>query len=249
GACADAPPSARGRCPGGRSISWLFRDLHHDVALHDGLATQPRVKGEAFRGVQSVLLVRLHGREMALPFPHDHVAGGAGAGAAAVVLEVDVGGGGDVQHRARLAVIGQGVLLVVHLHRHVLGEERHLVLRHQEDSRIRSARLEASAPLRAASIMASASRSVALFTAVVRLWMSSRSSPPRASRRAATAARMRSSSPGSASCAPWASARSTWLITLSASVLASIKSRAATSASACSKDSSTMRSTSASVRP
>src|SRR5262249_53076806 len=100
---------------------------------------------------------------MILPFPHDDVTGSAGAASAAVVLEVHVVGQGDVEDRARATVIGERILRVVDLDGDVEGEEGHLVRRHHGSLKISSARREAMAPLRAASIMASARRSVAWF--------------------------------------------------------------------------------------
>src|SRR5690242_18656069 len=63
-----------------------FGNLHHHVAPHHPLAPQPRVQGEALRGVEAILLVLLHRREVPLPLAHHHVAGGARAAAPAVVL-------------------------------------------------------------------------------------------------------------------------------------------------------------------
>jgi len=54
-----------------------------------------------------------------------------------------------------LAVIGQRVLGVVDLDGLVQGKERHAVHSHHDDSMISAARLDESAPLRAASIISS----------------------------------------------------------------------------------------------
>src|SRR5215475_8256594 len=66
-----------------------LRNLHHDVPLDHGLAAEPRMQRQALGGVQPILLVLLHRREVLLPLAHDHVARGAGAAPAAVVLEVN----------------------------------------------------------------------------------------------------------------------------------------------------------------
>ena len=154
-----------------------FRYLHDDVAADDRLAAESGVERQPFRRVEAILLVLLHRREILLPLAHDDVAGGAGAAAAAVVLEVDVVGQRDVEQRAGPAVVGQRVLRVVDLDRDVERQEGDLVRGHHFSSRISSARLEVTAPLRAASIIASASRSVALFSSIVRSRMASRSVP------------------------------------------------------------------------
>src|SRR5207247_287369 len=202
-----------------------------------------------FRHVQAILLVGLHLREILLTLAHDDVAGRARAAAPAVVLERDVVGERDVEERARLAVIGQRVLGVVDLDGLVQGKERHAVHGHHDDSMISVARLDESAPLSAASIISSARCSVAWLRAVVASRMRSRSCPARAPSSASSADAMprRSSSP--TRLPPWLSARRTWVRTVSASLRASMRSRALTSASAYWNDSSTMRSTSASARP
>src|SRR5258705_7562561 len=164
-----------------------FRYLHHDVAAHDGLAAQTGVEGESLRRVQAVLLILLHGGEIVLPLAHDDMAGGTGAAASAVVLEVHVVGKGDVQQRARPAVIGERVLGVVHLDGDVGGKKGDLVRGHHWSLRISSARREPTAPLRAASIIASASRSVTLFSSMVRSRMASRSVPLSTARSASMA--------------------------------------------------------------
>src|SRR5215472_12501914 len=208
-----------------------LRDLHHHIPAYHGLATESRVQGQSFRGVQAVLLVLLKGRQVILPFPHDDVTGGAGAAPAAVVLEVHVVGQGDVEDRARATVIGEWIFRVIDLDGDIEREEGHLVRRHQGSLKISSARREAMAPLRAASIMASARRSVAWLSSVVRSRITSRSVPPSTSCRAAMARSMAWRSSGWIRCAAWASARCTWFSTVSASVRVSMRRRALTSAS------------------
>src|SRR4029453_2214804 len=129
----------------------------------------------------------------------------------AVVVEGDVVRQGDVEQGARLAVVGQRILLVIDLDGLVERQERHLVRRHYDfsgeggyspldpRSMISSARFVPSAPLSAASIITSARCSVAWFRSLVRSRMASRSSPSRAARSAATAASIvrRSSAPSS----------------------------------------------------
>src|SRR6266498_1519155 len=164
-----------------------FRYLHHHVTTHDGLAAEPGVKGEPFRRVQTILLVLLHGREVLFPLAYDDVTRGTGAAAAAVVLQVHVVGEGDIEERARPAVIGQGILRVVDLDGDVGGKKGDLMRGHHFSLRISSARRDPTAPLRAASIMASASRSVALFSSMVRSRMASRSVPLSTARSASMA--------------------------------------------------------------
>src|SRR5262245_16441205 len=204
--------------------------------------------GEALGRIEPVLFVRLHLREVLLALLHDDVTGGAGAAPAAVGLEMNVIGQRDVEERARLAVIGQRVFLIVDLDGDVLREERDLVDRHYF-SMISSARRLARAPLSAASIMTSARCSVARFSAAVASRISSRSLLPRARRSTSSPVSIAARSSAPTSLAPWPSARSTWVMTVSASFRASISRRASTSASAKVKESSTIRSTSASERP
>src|SRR5687768_16729603 len=202
--------------------------------------------GEALGHVEPVLLVLLHLGQMLLALAHDHVTRRARAAAAAVVLEVDLVGERDVEHRARLAVVGERVLLVVDLDGLVERKKRHAVDRHYSDSMISAARFVPSAPLRAASIISSARCSVARFSAVVASRMASRSWVSRTRPSAARAVSIAARSDASTRCAPWRSARSTWVITVSASLRVSISIRVSTSASAYVKESSTIRSTSAS---
>src|SRR5262249_28811285 len=96
----------------------------------------------------------------------------------AVVLQVHVVGERDVEERAGTAVIGEGILRVVDLHGDVEGKKRDLVRRHHGSFRISSARRDATAPLRAASIMASAQRSLTGLSAMVRPGIASRWVPP-----------------------------------------------------------------------
>ena len=86
---------------------------------------------EALRGVEPVVLVLLHLREIRLTLAHDDVAGRARAAPAAVVLELDAVGERDVEQRARFAVIGQRILRIVDLDRLPLGQERHAMNRHR----------------------------------------------------------------------------------------------------------------------
>src|SRR5205814_7401601 len=156
----DSTPYCRGRLAFGCGSPNLFRDLHHDIAAHDGLTAEPRVERQPLRRVEAVFLVLLHRREVLLAFTYDDVTGGAGAAAAAVVLEVDAFGQRDVEQGAGPAVVGQRVLAVIHLDRDVEGQKGHRVGGHHFCSRIWSARFEVMAPLTAASIIASARRSV-----------------------------------------------------------------------------------------
>src|SRR5437667_4187143 len=226
-----------------------FRDLHHDIAAHDGLTAEPRVERQPLRRVEAVFLVLLHRREVLLAFTYDDVTGGAGAAAAAVVLEVDAFGQRDVEQGAGPAVVGQRVLAVIHLDRDVEGQEGHRVGGHHFCSRIWSARFEVMAPLTAASIIASARRSVALLRSIVRSRMASRSVPHSTARSASMAWLIVRSSSGLARWPPCVSARRTWFITVSASVVVSIRSRALTSSSACVNESSTICATCASFQP
>src|SRR5262245_9354097 len=209
-----------------------FGNLHDDVAPHDRLAAQARVDGEAFGGVQAILLVGFHLGQVLLAFLDDHVTGRARAVAPAVVLQVDIVGQRDVEQGPRLAVVGQRVLLVVHLHRGVHGQKRHLVHGHYWDSMISLARRVPSADLRALSIMSSARCSVAWFRATVRWRIDSRSVVSRAWRSASRAVVMRARSSSETRASPWRSARWTCVITVAASLRISTSIRASTSASA-----------------
>ena len=127
-----------------------------------------------------------------------------------------------------------GYFVVVHLDGDVERQERHLVLRHHDDSRISSARREASASLRARVHHRLGQRLGGAGSARSSARGSGRGPRPRAPRAARRAPRaMRPAPRRSTRRAPWRSARSTWLITVSASVRASMSSRASTSASAC----------------
>src|SRR5262245_65706119 len=66
-----------------------LHDVDDHVALHDRLAAEPRVEGQPRRGVQAILLVRLHRGQVLLSLADDHVAGRARTAAAAVVLHPD----------------------------------------------------------------------------------------------------------------------------------------------------------------
>src|SRR6266545_3756148 len=144
------------RCPRRLSTSCappaLLGDLDDDVPADHRLTPQPGVQRQPFRRIQAILLVLLHRREVLLSLPDHHVAGRAGAAPAAVMLEVDIVGQRDVEHRPGLAVIGQRILAVVHLDRHVLRQEGQLVHRHHFFSRISSARRDVTARLIAASL-------------------------------------------------------------------------------------------------
>src|SRR6266851_4312701 len=227
----------------------LFRDLHDDVAANDRLAAEPRMKRQPFRRVEAILFVLLHRRQVLLALAHDHVAGGAGAASAAVVLEMDALGERDIEQGTRPAMIGHGVLAVVDLDRDVQRQEGDLVGGHHFCSRISSARLEVTAPRTAASIIFSARRSVALLRSIVRSRMASRSVPHSTARSASMAWLIACSSSGVARWPPCASARLTWFITVSASVLVSMRSSALTSSSAKVKESSTICATCPSLKP
>src|SRR5262249_46974863 len=182
------------------------------VAGDGGGAGERRRDGGALGGIEPVLFVRLHLGEILLALLHDDVAGGTGAAPAAVVLEVDMVRQRDVEERARLAVVGQRVFLVVDLDGDVLRQEGDFVDRHHF-SMSSSARRLAKAPLSAASIMSSARCSVAWFSAVVASRISSRSLLPRARRSASSPVSIAARSSAPTSLAPWPSARSTWVMT------------------------------------
>src|SRR5574337_1264790 len=133
------------------------RDLHDHVALHHRLAAEPGMKREPFGGIEPVLLVGLHRREVLLPFLDDDVAGRAGAVAAAVVLEINVVSQSDVQDGARQAVLLERKLRRIDLHRDVQREKGHLV-RHPGffSSSASVTRFEARASLSVESIRTSA---------------------------------------------------------------------------------------------
>src|ERR1700730_5864620 len=209
-----------------------FWYLHHHVAADDRLAAETGVQRQPFRRVEAILLILLHRREVLFPLTHDDVTGRAGAAPSAVVLEVHVVRERDVQERARPSVVGQRVLRVVDLDGDIAGEKGDLVRSHHFSSRISSARREVTAPLSAASIIASASRSVTLFRSMVRSRMASRSVPHSTARSASMAWLIACSSSRPTRWPPCLSARRTWFITVSASVLVSIRSRALTSSSA-----------------
>src|SRR5262249_3133437 len=217
---------------------------------------EPRPQGQTVGGVETVLLVELHGRQAPVAVLDDHVAGGACAVAAAVVLEPDSVVPGDVEERPWSAVIAEGKVLVVDLDRHVLRQERDLEPRHiaqpppgESECALGTTRRSFRAPRSTESISTSASRWVSWLTRSVAARRASASSPPRTAWSAATACRMRAASPASSAPAPCPRARSVARRTVSASFRASMRSRARTSASANSNDSSTIRRTSASVSP
>src|SRR5438034_4895669 len=123
------------------------RDLDDDVAAHDRLAAQPRMERQPLGGVQPVLFVLLHLREVLRRRPDDHVARRAGALATAVVLQVDVVPERDVQDRAGQAVLLQWELGRVHLDRDVHGQERDLVDRHHFRSEEHTSELQSHSDL------------------------------------------------------------------------------------------------------
>src|SRR5262249_34080332 len=83
----------------------VHRELAPDVALDDGLAAEPGIRGQVPGGIQPIGLVVFHLAQVLSALSDDDVAGRAGAVAAARVLEAEIEVLRDVEKRLRLSVI------------------------------------------------------------------------------------------------------------------------------------------------
>src|SRR5688572_4172839 len=232
-------------------ISRVHGEFHGDVALDHGLAAKAGVRPQVPGRVQAIELVVLGFAQILLPLHDIQVTGCAGAAASARMLEPHA-----VVHRHIEERLRQAVTVVRHLAVFELDDGLFPILDKGDLWHYTSVTFfPASASRTPRFIMTSARCCVAWLSACVLSWINSRSVALMTCLRSASAVRMRSSSPAFRSVRATSSRsglRSDFSVarmTVSASFRASIRSRAAKSASACSNDSMSMRSTSPSVRP
>ncbi len=100
--------------------------MHRNIALHDGLAAEPRIELEISRLFHPIHFVVFHFGEIIQTLFGDDVAGGAGTASAAGVFQMKAEVHGDIEQRTRqtMAFIRQLAFLV--FERLVGGEKSYL---------------------------------------------------------------------------------------------------------------------------